>query len=191
MIARCDELWTVGGGLPAGGGGSLEETIRRGIAYADAGADVFLPTLITADQVPLVAAEVPIPLTAFGKLLEGLSFSRFAGWGTFSAGRNPPGIGPIPLGSWRSSSRGVGLSPVRPNCSIRPATTWLYRTGVGAQEGRYERSNVCGGGGGVHERRYCINEGVVWLPYPMMRSWRGFRDEPWITTIRITTEAYC
>ena len=47
LIARCDEFYDVGGG----GSGSLEEAIRRGKAYAEAGADVFLPTMATPEQV--------------------------------------------------------------------------------------------------------------------------------------------
>ncbi len=83
IIARCDEFYSVGGG----GSGSLEEAIRRGIAYAEAGADVFLPTMATDDQIAAIAGEVPIPLAGFGKLANGLAFSLFTGWGTSSAAR--------------------------------------------------------------------------------------------------------
>lgn len=83
LIARSDELYSEGGG----GGGSLEEVIRRGVAYADAGADAFLPTMASDDQVLRIAAEVPIPIAGYGKLVEGLSFSLFTGWGTSSAAR--------------------------------------------------------------------------------------------------------
>src|SRR5262249_54158075 len=78
IIARCDEFYNVGGG----GSGSLDEAIRRGIAYAEAGADAFLPTMATDDQITAIAAEVPIPLAGFGKLTKGLAFSLFTGWGT-------------------------------------------------------------------------------------------------------------
>ena len=83
VIARCDELYSVGGG----GSGSLDEVVRRGVAYAEAGADTFLPTFATEEQIPIIAAEVAIPIVAFGKLVEGLAFSLFAGWGTTSAAR--------------------------------------------------------------------------------------------------------
>lgn len=83
VIARCDEMYSVGGG----GSGSVEETIRRGIAYTDAGADAFLPTMAAEEQIPLIAAEVPIPIAGFGKLVKGLSFSLYTGWGTSSAAR--------------------------------------------------------------------------------------------------------
>lgn len=83
VIARCDELYSVGGG----GTGSLDETIRRGIAYAEAGADVFLPTFATPEQLPRILAEVPIPVTCYGSLMEGVAFSLSTGWGTASAAR--------------------------------------------------------------------------------------------------------
>jgi 2-methylisocitrate lyase-like PEP mutase family enzyme len=83
VIARCDELYSEGGG----GSGSLEEAVRRGVAYAEAGADVFLPTFATDDQIPTIAAEVSVPIAGFGKLAKGLTFSLFTGWGTASAAR--------------------------------------------------------------------------------------------------------
>jgi 2-methylisocitrate lyase-like PEP mutase family enzyme len=83
LIVRSDELYNVGGG----GSGSLDEAIRRGVAYAEAGADAFLPTFASEEQIPRIAAEVPIPIAGYGKLLEGLSFSLFTGWGTSSAAR--------------------------------------------------------------------------------------------------------
>ncbi len=87
IIARCDELWTTAAGLPAGGGGSLEEVVRRGRAYEEAGADLFMPILATESNIAEVAKEVNIPLTGFGRLLPGMAFSLFGGWGAFSAGR--------------------------------------------------------------------------------------------------------
>jgi 2-methylisocitrate lyase-like PEP mutase family enzyme len=81
VIVRTDELYAQGGG----GGGSLDEAIRRGIAYAEAGADAFLPTFIAAEDIPRVAAEVPIPIVAYGPLSEGLTFSLYIGWGVAAA----------------------------------------------------------------------------------------------------------
>lgn len=83
LIARCDELYSVGGG----GSGSLDETIRRGIAYAEAGADVFLPTFATEEQIPAIVSGVGIPIAGFGRLLDGLAFTLFTGWGTSSAAK--------------------------------------------------------------------------------------------------------
>jgi 2-methylisocitrate lyase-like PEP mutase family enzyme len=83
LIARCDELHDVTGG----GSGSLDETIRRGVAYAEAGADVFLPTFATPEQIAAVAAEVPVPVAGFGGLVPHLACALATGWGTASAAR--------------------------------------------------------------------------------------------------------
>jgi 2-methylisocitrate lyase-like PEP mutase family enzyme len=83
IIARCDELYSEGGG----GSGSLDETIRRGLAYAEAGADAFLPTLASPEELAVVAAEVGIPIAAFGPLAPGVKFSLWTGFGTAAAAR--------------------------------------------------------------------------------------------------------
>jgi 2-methylisocitrate lyase-like PEP mutase family enzyme len=83
IIIRCDELYAVGGG----GSGSLEETIRRGIAYQEAGADAFLPTFATQDQIAAIKAEVTLPLVGFGSFTPGVDVVLSTGWGTASAAR--------------------------------------------------------------------------------------------------------
>jgi 2-methylisocitrate lyase-like PEP mutase family enzyme len=83
IIARCDELYAEGGG----GSGSLPETIRRGVAYAEAGADVFLPTFAPPEALSAIGAQVPLPLAGYGPLAPGLALSLFTGWGTASAAR--------------------------------------------------------------------------------------------------------
>ncbi len=83
VIVRSDELYVEGGG----GSGSLDEIVRRGVAYAEAGADVFLPTFAGPDELPAIAAEVSIPLAAYGPLARGLSLGLFSGFGTASAAR--------------------------------------------------------------------------------------------------------
>ena len=83
IIVRSDELYDVGGG----GTGSLDEVIRRGVAYAEAGADVYLPTMATAEQVAAIAAEVPIPIAGYGTPVPGLALALSTGWGTASAAR--------------------------------------------------------------------------------------------------------
>ena len=83
IIVRTDELYSEGGG----GSGSLEETIRRGVAYAEAGADAFLPTGATEEQLSEILAAVKLPIGAYGKLTEGLKFSLFTGFGTSAAAR--------------------------------------------------------------------------------------------------------
>jgi 2-methylisocitrate lyase-like PEP mutase family enzyme len=83
IIIRCDELYATGGG----GSGSLEEAIRRGVAYQEAGADAFLPTFATEEQIATIKAEVTVPLVGFGNFLPGVDIVLSTGWGTASAAR--------------------------------------------------------------------------------------------------------
>lgn len=83
LIARCDELYSNGGG----GGGSLDEAIRRGVAYAEAGADAFLAPFATDEQVATLAAELPVPVVIYGPLVPGAALSLYTGWGVASAAR--------------------------------------------------------------------------------------------------------
>ena len=53
IIARTDELFN---------GGSAEEAIRRGIAYAEAGADLFMCLRAELGDIDRIADAVPIPL---------------------------------------------------------------------------------------------------------------------------------
>ena len=81
IIARCDELYHDGGG----GTNSLDEAIRRGQAYAEAGADVYLPTFATEEQLPAILDAVPIPVAGYGSLLPGLQIALATGWGVSAA----------------------------------------------------------------------------------------------------------
>jgi len=81
IIARSDELYHEGGG----GTNSLEEAVRRGIAYAEAGADVYLPTFATAEHLPAILDAVSIPVAGYGSLQPGLALSLATGWGVASA----------------------------------------------------------------------------------------------------------
>jgi 2-methylisocitrate lyase-like PEP mutase family enzyme len=83
LIVRSDELYDVGGG----GSGSLQEAIRRGVAYEDAGADAYLPTFASEEQLAAIGKEVSIPLGCYGTLLPGAAFSLSTGWGASSAAR--------------------------------------------------------------------------------------------------------
>lgn len=83
IIIRCDELYAVGGG----GSGSLEEAICRGIAYQEAGADAFLPTFATEEQIADIRAEVSLPIVGFGSFTPGVDVVLSTGWGTASAAR--------------------------------------------------------------------------------------------------------
>lgn len=53
-----------------------------------AGADAFLPTFATEEQLPQIAAEVKIPVGMYGKLTPGMQFSLFTGFGTAAAARS-------------------------------------------------------------------------------------------------------
>jgi 2-methylisocitrate lyase-like PEP mutase family enzyme len=83
IIVRTDEFYAEGGG----GGGELDEAVRRGVAYAEAGADVFLPTFAGPDELPAIQAAVDIPIAGYGSLQPGLQLSLATGWGTASAAR--------------------------------------------------------------------------------------------------------
>lgn len=83
VIVRSDELYDIGGG----GSGSLDEAIRRGAAYAEAGADAYLPTFATEEQLTAIAREVPVPLACYGALIPGATVALATGWGTASAAR--------------------------------------------------------------------------------------------------------
>lgn len=84
LIARCDELYEDGGG----GSGSLDEAVRRGIAYAEAGADLYLPTFAGQEDLTRIVAEVPIPIAGYGPLLDGLRIALSTGWGVAGAARS-------------------------------------------------------------------------------------------------------
>jgi 2-methylisocitrate lyase-like PEP mutase family enzyme len=83
VIARCNELQVANGG----GTGSQDEAIRRAAAYAEAGADAFLPTFADEEQIAAIAAEVSIPVGGYGPLLPQMKFSLFTGYGTAVAAR--------------------------------------------------------------------------------------------------------
>ncbi len=83
IIIRCDELYAVGGG----GSGSLEEAIRRGVAYQEAGADAFLPTFATEEHVAAIREQVTLPIVGFGSFMPGVDVVLSTGWGTASAAR--------------------------------------------------------------------------------------------------------
>jgi 2-methylisocitrate lyase-like PEP mutase family enzyme len=90
IIVRCNEFQSGNpkglGYLPSGGGtGSLEEVIKRGKAFQEAGADAFIPVFATEEDLKAIAEEVTIPLGDYQGLTPGLQFSLFTGYGTASA----------------------------------------------------------------------------------------------------------
>ena len=87
LIARCDELYP--SEMGGGGGGSMEEAIKRGHAYAEAGADVlFFPP--RPDPVPELIKEfgTKIPIATMGFNVPGAAFNMSTGWGWTTAAVN-------------------------------------------------------------------------------------------------------
>lgn len=83
LIARCDELYP--NSYRGGGGGSVEEAIRRGRAYAEAGADVLLYPLATPEVTAELQKSVPIPICVLGLPIPGTAFTLHTGWGWLGA----------------------------------------------------------------------------------------------------------
>lgn len=79
IIARCDELYPDSRG--GGGGGDIEEAIRRGKAYAEAGADVLVFPIASADAHAAIVPEMPVPVCTLGFDLPGTAFTLSTGWG--------------------------------------------------------------------------------------------------------------
>jgi methylisocitrate lyase len=84
IIARCDELYAQSRG--GGGTGSLDEAIKRGLAYAEAGADAlfFAPATSPETTAELVKA-MPIPVCVMGFPVPGTAFCLSTGWGWMGA----------------------------------------------------------------------------------------------------------
>ena len=85
IIVRCDEMYT--SAMGGGGTGSMEEAIRRGHAYAEAGADalVFVPK---PDPIPELAKAMKIPVCTLGFNIPGTAFTLSTGWGWMTAATN-------------------------------------------------------------------------------------------------------
>jgi 2-methylisocitrate lyase-like PEP mutase family enzyme len=81
VIARCDELYVKDMGVGGGGSGSLDEAIRRGKAYAEAGADALVFPWSTPEQMEAICDAVPIPVSAMGFPLPRQAFLISTGWG--------------------------------------------------------------------------------------------------------------
>jgi 2-methylisocitrate lyase-like PEP mutase family enzyme len=79
IIARCDEMYPIARG--GGGTVSIEEAIKRGKAYAEAGADVLTFPIASQEAIQVIAAEVPVPVCTLGFNAPGTSFTLSTGWG--------------------------------------------------------------------------------------------------------------
>ncbi len=79
IIARSDEMYPQARG--GGGTASLEEAIRRGKAYEEAGADALFYPFASPEDYAAIAAEVSIPMCTMGFNLPNTAFNMTTGWG--------------------------------------------------------------------------------------------------------------
>lgn len=79
IIARCDELYPNAYG--GGGSGSVEEAIKRGKAYIEAGADALVFPLATAEVTAQLKGALSIPLAVLGAPIPGTALTLHTGWG--------------------------------------------------------------------------------------------------------------
>jgi len=79
IIGRCDELFT--SKRRGGGSGLIEEAIRRGRAYAEAGADALVYPGATAQMTAQLVQAMPIPVCVLGPTIPGTAFTLHTGWG--------------------------------------------------------------------------------------------------------------
>lgn len=85
IIARCDELYPKD--YRGAGDGNLEEAIRRGKAYIDAGADVLLYPLASVEMCATLVAELSAPVCVLGPVVPGTAFALHTGWGMIGAAK--------------------------------------------------------------------------------------------------------
>ena len=85
IIARCDEMYA--SEMGGGGTGDMQEAIRRGHAYAEAGADalVFVPR---PEPIPELAKAMKISVCTLGFNIPGTAFTLSTGWGWVTAAAN-------------------------------------------------------------------------------------------------------
>ncbi|HEX7853052.1 MAG TPA: isocitrate lyase/PEP mutase family protein [Sphingobium sp.] len=79
IIARCDEMYNENRG--GGGQSNVEEAIKRGKAYAEAGADVLTFPIASPEATAQIAAEMPVPVCTLGMDMPGTLFTLSTGWG--------------------------------------------------------------------------------------------------------------
>ena len=83
VIARCDEYyWKVHRGLREG---RVEEAIKRGKAYAEAGADLLMYPICPPEDHAILVEELPVGICVIGNPLPGTKLTLAAGWGWLGA----------------------------------------------------------------------------------------------------------
>ncbi len=83
IIARCDVMYPEAMG--GGGSGLIEEAIKRGKAYAEAGADTLVFPLASAEATAEIVKEMSIPVCTLGFDLPDTAFTLSTGWGWVGA----------------------------------------------------------------------------------------------------------
>jgi len=79
IIARCDELYMKASG--GGGGGSLDEAIKRGCAYVEAGADAVVFPWASPEATAALGKAVPAPICVLGPPMPNTAMTLHTGWG--------------------------------------------------------------------------------------------------------------
>lgn len=85
VIARCDELYP--SAYRGGGTGSLEEAIRRGKAYIEAGADALVFPLATPEATAELGKALSRPIVVLGLPIPGTACTLHTGWGWLGAAK--------------------------------------------------------------------------------------------------------
>ena len=85
IIARCDALYP--GAMGGGGDLSIEDAIRRGKAYAEAGADAIVYPIGSPEAHAAIIPEIPVPVCSMGRNLPDTAFTLSTGWGWVSAAK--------------------------------------------------------------------------------------------------------
>lgn len=79
LIARCDELYPLA--IGGGGGGSLEEAIKRGRAYLEAGADSVVFPVASEEATAELVKAMPGRVSVLSNPKPGAIFAMSTGWG--------------------------------------------------------------------------------------------------------------
>jgi 2-methylisocitrate lyase-like PEP mutase family enzyme len=85
IIARCDEYyWRLHIGRREG---ALDEALKRGRAYVEAGADALMYPVVPPDDLAVLGRELPVPVCVIGtdRPKPGTGFTLAAGWGWLGA----------------------------------------------------------------------------------------------------------
>jgi 2-methylisocitrate lyase-like PEP mutase family enzyme len=83
IIARCDELYPIARG--GGGTGSIEEAIRRGKAYVEAGADALVFPIASPEATAQLQKAIHAPFCVLGFTIPGTACTLSTGWGWMGA----------------------------------------------------------------------------------------------------------